>query len=107
MRLGLNFQFCKVIHIMELHSRYAQWNDPLNRSGRDWFRRIALDALSICLGTSGFPDAPRVQFVYFHHVFEDEEENLRQFLKYYSQHYTFISYSDGVSRVSNHIIYGV
>lgn len=92
---------------MELHSQYALWKSPSNRRGRELFRGIALDALSIGSARKPFPSSPRVQFVYFHHVFVDEEEPLRRFLEYYSEHYKFISYSEAVSRLVNGTIDGV
>ncbi len=42
---------------------------------------------------------PRVQFVYLHHVFEDEEEGFRSLLNILSQQYTFISYSEAISKI--------
>ena len=86
---------------MPLHSQYAQWNSSSSRRGRELVRRIALESLSLGLRVKTFPRSPRVQFVYFHHVFDDEQKSLRRFLEHYSQYYTFISYSEGVSRVLN------
>ncbi len=42
---------------------------------------------------------PRVQMLYLHHVFADEEQPFRKLLRYLSQHYQLISYSEAVSRI--------
>lgn len=42
---------------------------------------------------------PRVQFIYIHHVFKDEEKALDNMIKYFKQNHEFISYSEAVERV--------
>lgn len=41
----------------------------------------------------------RIQFLYIHHIFKDEEEQLRQLLKHLSVHHQFISYSTAVEKI--------
>ena len=41
----------------------------------------------------------RIQFIYLHHVFNDERINLRNLLSFLSKHYAFISYSDAVKKI--------
>ncbi len=42
---------------------------------------------------------PRVQFIYFHHVFPNEIPYLETFLKYILKYHTFISYSEAVQKI--------
>ena len=41
----------------------------------------------------------RVQFIYLHHLFNDEENDFRRLLDVLQEHHTFISYSNAVRRV--------
>lgn len=43
----------------------------------------------------------RVQFLYLHHVFEDEEDSFRKLLRILNRDHCFISYSDAVDRIWN------
>lgn len=47
---------------------------------------------------------PRIQFLYIHHVFEDEMENFEKLLNKLSIHHSFISYSEAVNRISTNTI---
>ncbi|MBI3793123.1 MAG: polysaccharide deacetylase family protein [Nitrospinae bacterium] len=66
-------------------------------------RHAALDALSFySLMTGKMKTAlrsNRVQFLYFHHVFKDEEESFGKLLSELSNSHRFISYSQGVERI--------
>jgi peptidoglycan/xylan/chitin deacetylase (PgdA/CDA1 family) len=42
---------------------------------------------------------PRIQFIYLHHVFKDEEGNLDVLLKYLSKSHTFISFSKAIEKI--------
>lgn len=44
---------------------------------------------------------PRVQFIYLHHVFSDEEKGFHQLIVSLSKYYTIISYSEAVERILN------
>lgn len=71
-------------------------------SMRDVARKLALDGLG--MKTSWFPkkalwDAPRIRFIYIHHVFKDEEKGFEQMIKMFSEDFDFISYSEAVERI--------
>ncbi|MEI8087208.1 MAG: polysaccharide deacetylase family protein [Paludibacter sp.] len=69
---------------------------------RDQLRTIALDGLSILDKLKGIDillNKPRVQFLYLHHVFKEEEIKLDRLLKMLSLNHQFISYSEGVDKV--------
>ena len=65
---------------------------------RHYARHVALSVLS-------FPERlikdtrPRVQFLYIHHVFKDEENSFRAMLQALSHEYSFVSYSEAVNKV--------
>jgi peptidoglycan/xylan/chitin deacetylase (PgdA/CDA1 family) len=69
---------------------------------RGLVRDLALNGLSI---KTKFPNAktifekPRIQFLYIHHVFDDEINNFDKLLKLLSKHHSFISYSDAVNKI--------
>jgi peptidoglycan/xylan/chitin deacetylase (PgdA/CDA1 family) len=66
-------------------------------------RHIGLSALArfgeVTGKTPAFLRRKRVQFLYLHHVFKDEEEGFRRILGRLSRDHTFISYSDAVDRI--------
>ena len=69
---------------------------------RGHLRNMALDGLCKLAKPRDFQnalDAPRIQFVYIHHLFRDEEEKLDILLRELSRHYTFISYAEAVDRI--------
>lgn len=70
---------------------------------RDRSRIIALDSLSFLFKVGGRTEEllkkPRVQFLYIHHIFKDEEIYLRKLLEGLSRNHFFISYSEAVSRI--------
>lgn len=70
-------------------------------------RNLALDVLSLQNGFAKNKELlgkPRVQFLYFHHVFKDEAANFERLVKYLAEHYTFISHSEAVRRISSDTI---
>lgn len=74
--------------------------NPINLKGR--IRNIALDGLFTLNHIKGYTDylkKPRVQFLYIHHVFKDEEHKLDALLKRLSIQHTFISYSEAVTKI--------
>lgn len=72
---------------------------------RDSARLAALSSLFLWYKATGRLSAGlsknRIQFLYLHHVFPDEEESFRGLLKILSRNHKFISYSEAVSRVQN------
>lgn len=64
-------------------------------------RRVALDALSATSRARGRRRAferPRVQHLYFHHVFGDEEDGFRSLVRDLARDHDFVNYSEGVQR---------
>src|SRR6266498_627135 len=69
---------------------------------RGHLRNIALSGLSVIDRVKSYEkelSRPRVQFLYVHHVFKDEEEKFDLLLKKLLADHTFISYSDAVEKV--------
>lgn len=83
-------------------STYKELKDCQKSGIRDGLRSIALTALSLknrVEGIDRYLFKPRIQFLYLHHVFKDEEKKFDDLLKTLSKHHEFISYSDAVDRV--------
>ena len=69
---------------------------------RGLIRDLALDILSFKTKLSSaekFFKKPRIQFLYIHHVFDDEVENFDVLLNVLSKHHNFISYSKAVNKI--------
>ncbi|WP_286814203.1 MULTISPECIES: polysaccharide deacetylase family protein [unclassified Maribacter] len=69
---------------------------------RSLIRSSVLDVLSLkhsILGNDEFLKKPRIQFLYFHHIFKDEVKNFEKLLAYLSKDHSFISHSEGVDRL--------
>ncbi len=69
---------------------------------RGKLRRYALNGLSALDKLQGIEqelNKPRIQFLYIHHIFKDEEIALEKLLKRLSENHTFISYSDAVTKI--------
>lgn len=68
-------------------------------------RSIALSVLASASELRGTIDSaltrPRVQFVYLHHVFADEEKDFRRLLNMLAVHHAFIGHADAVERVQS------
>lgn len=74
---------------------------------RNYVRSLSLDFLSHQLNLKcnrEYLKRPRVQFLYFHHIFNDEIENFEKLIKNLLEVHTIISYSEAVSRVQSGII---
>lgn len=74
---------------------------------RSFVRNIALDMLSLKFELSDFRaelEKPRIQFLYIHHIFEDEAENFSKLLKELAKYHSFISYSEAVNKILNNEI---
>ncbi len=73
-------------------------------SPRSIIRHIALDFAALIfslINKRQIPKTPRIQFLYIHHIFKDEEASLIQLLQYLQKDHVFISYSDAVRRICN------
>lgn len=79
---------------------YKQIPIPVSRKTRNFARNRVLDILSL---TNGFsePTKPRIQFLYFHHVFKNEEKKLSKLLNTLSKHHSFISYSQAIEKLKS------
>lgn len=82
---------------------------PDNRARR-FARRIALDGASFVGEVSGSSrtalERHRVHFVYLHHVFPEEVDTLRTFIRGLKSNHQIIDYADAVSRVTTDRIDG-
>lgn len=65
---------------------------------RGYLRDIALSGLSLA-ADKNLLHKPRVQFLYIHHLFKDEEQKLDELLKILSRNHQFISYSEAVNKI--------
>tara|TARA_B100000963_G_scaffold361806_1_gene399811 strand:+ start:16171 stop:17058 length:888 start_codon:yes stop_codon:yes gene_type:complete len=73
-----------------------------NEKIRDLLRSKTLDLLSLknkLCRDKEYLKNPRVQFLYIHHVFEDELYNFDRLLKSLAIDHEFISYSEGVEKI--------
>jgi peptidoglycan/xylan/chitin deacetylase (PgdA/CDA1 family) len=87
---------------MNFTTKYSEIKKNNPNSLRGLLREIALTALSHktkLLGIEKHLKTPRVQFLYIHHVFEDEESKFDVLLRQLTKHHTFISYSEAVEKV--------
>ena len=79
------------------------YEDIRSNSNRQYIRRGVLDFLSgvqeIVSRVAPINEENRIQFLYIHHVFEDEEKALRDLLIHLREEYKFISYSDAVKKI--------
>ena len=73
-------------------------------SSRSYLRHSALSSLAILDKIRGIEQdlgRPRIQFLYIHHVFKDEEVALENLLKALSKKHTFLSYSNALIKIYN------
>lgn len=78
------------------------YNQIKKSNFRDVLRQSALNILSLYSSISRderYLSQPRVQFLYIHHVFEDEEDQLMRLIKKLNEVHTFISYSHAVELI--------
>ncbi len=89
---------------MEYTTTFSEVKEYWGFQPRNIFRSLALDALSLTNSffyNSKVLKTPRIQFLYFHHVFEDEAQNFERFVEILAEHHTFISHTEAVQRVLN------
>ncbi len=65
---------------------------------RGTLRDLALTGLSLGNNSTVFKK-PRVQFIYIHHIFKDEEAGLRKLMDFLQKDHEFISYTDAINKV--------
>jgi len=80
---------------------YSEIKNTKKFSLRNIARKSVLGLLGLLDNFKSTDDhkTKKIQFLYIHHLFRDEENKLRRLLEFLSRHYSFISYSDAVSRV--------
>ena len=89
---------------MDFCTTYAEVKRYHGTSFRDYLRNIALDTLSILMGDdakNALYAKPRVHFLYFHHIFEDEAEGFERFVALLAEKHRFISHSEAVDKLVN------
>jgi peptidoglycan/xylan/chitin deacetylase (PgdA/CDA1 family) len=79
-------------------TNYSEVKSQKPATLKSFIRNIALTGLSLATDRK-YLDKPRVQFLYLHHLFTDEEKQLDTLLKTLSHNYTFISYKEGVEKI--------
>lgn len=79
----------------------TQYSDVLRLKKSTWkgrAREQALNWLSL-IADERYLSKPRIQFLYIHHLFTDEEQKLEALLLQLSKGHTFISYSQAVDKI--------
>jgi len=88
--------------------RYTDLKQFKGTTIRDRSRKIVLDTLSFGLNVSGVMNEalkrPRVQFLYIHHIFKDEEILLKKLIERLLKDHTFISYGEAVNRILTGVV---
>lgn len=88
--------------MIEFTKTFKEVKKYKSKNLRGLVRDLALNGLAI---QTKFPNAktifekPRIQFLYIHHVFDDEIKSFDTLLKLLSKHLSFISYSDAVNKI--------
>lgn len=92
---------------MNFTKKYTEVKKVKPKNIRGYIRDAALTGLSL---KTKMPSAtevfkkPRIQFLYIHHLFEDEVGKFDKLLKELSRYHTFITYSEAVEKIlSNNI----
>lgn len=86
---------------MDFASSYKSVTTYKRFSVRNVARKIALDSISFFDNLKSDNDFKRnrIQFIYIHHIFNDEERSLRNLLDFLLRHHSFISYSEAVDKI--------
>ena len=90
-------QMTNPLNIGHSNDRTLQPEIEFIKEGR--LRHAALNVLSTAHNPRSSLSTPRVQFIYIHHVFRDEEQGLRSLLLHLSKKHCFISHSEAVKRI--------
>src|SRR5690606_325826 len=86
---------------MELCETYREVARFHGKGPRHYARYMALQALSYVNAPKyqGIFETPRIQFLYFHHIYGDESGNFDRLVRTLSKTHTFISHSEAVDRL--------
>ncbi len=79
-------------------TKYSDLERLKKKTAKGYLRDMALTGLS-AIANEKYLEVPRVQFLYIHHLFSDEEKKLDVLLKRLSKQHEFISYTDAVNKV--------
>lgn len=88
--------------MIEFTRTFEQVKKDKPKNVKGYARDFALNGLSL---KTKLPNAnkvfekPRIQFLYIHHVFDDEIQNFDKLLKALSKQHLFISYSEAVTKI--------
>jgi peptidoglycan/xylan/chitin deacetylase (PgdA/CDA1 family) len=87
-------------HFIENYSELKGIKRP---APRELARKVILDTVSFTYNLTGAIEGafkkPRVQFLYIHHIFKDEEVLLRKLIEKLQVHHTFITHTEAVNRI--------
>ena len=84
-------------------TRYEDLKRLKKTTLRSYARDLALTGLSLS-ASEKYLDKPRVQFLYIHHVFQDEEKRLDVLMRKLAKQHQFISYGDAIEKILSGII---
>lgn len=86
---------------MQFVETYASIEQSRKINARNFVRNVALDTLSILshLRSDDIMKRNRIQFLYVHHIFKDEEKNFIELIRFLQRDHTFISYSDALAKL--------
>lgn len=85
---------------MKFTTQYKTIKDLRRKTLRSVARKVALDGLSMTTklaSSKHFFEKPRVHFLYFHHIFEDEAQPFDELLRRLSKTHTFVSHSEAIA----------
>ncbi|OSZ78246.1 hypothetical protein CAP35_08280 [Chitinophagaceae bacterium IBVUCB1] len=87
---------------MQFYDSFREIEKQQPFSIRRHVRNAVLSGLYLkdnALGMEDLLKKPRVQFLYFHHLFADEKNNMVMLIERLLKHHVFISYSEAVTRI--------
>ena len=87
---------------MKYCTTFAEVENYWGKNFRHYARLLALDGLAMLstLQKEKYFAQPRIHFLYFHHIFEDEISNFEKLVATLSKSHTFISHSEAVHRLT-------
>jgi peptidoglycan/xylan/chitin deacetylase (PgdA/CDA1 family) len=92
---------------MQYCTSFAQFQQFQGNNLRRRTRSLALDTLAMTNTldkNQKLLQIPRVQFLYFHHIFQDEVANFEKLVAFLAKGHTFISHSEAVRRIADNTI---
>lgn len=89
---------------MEIAKLFSDVQKIQKKGIRSSARHLALDVLGAktqLAPKTHLWSTPRIQFIYIHHVFQDERKGFIRMMEFFAENFSFISYSDAVNRILN------